>query len=182
MQKRLWHRHTMPTSLPKPLKIKDQQKTKDKNQQTLFFVKLKASNCQSTSPSMSHRPSRLSVSTVAKNTKLTKDILNGTIAIFARIEANLGPNFRIVVYNSETDKSYTAFASPRGIFRRKKGVMRFKTDDIIIISTIPQPNQLCEIIGLLTCEEASILHTDGRIPSIVYAKPDANPALDTLLL
>jgi hypothetical protein len=131
---------------------------------------------------MPHRPSRLSVSTVAKNTKLTKEILNGSIAIFARIEANIGPTFRIVVYNSETDKSYTAFASPRGIFRRKKGVMEFKADDIIVISTIPQPNQLCEIIGLLNSEEASILHTDGRIPSIVYCKPDANPDLNGFIL
>jgi len=119
---------------------------------------------------------------VAKNTKLTKEILNGSIAIFARIEANIGPTFRIVVYNSETDKSYTAFASPRGIFRRKKGVMEFKADDIIVISTIPQPNQLCEIIGLLNSEEASILHTDGRIPSIVYCKPDANPDLNGFIL
>jgi hypothetical protein len=174
----------MPTSLPKPLKKKDKRPTKDQRQKPTnpFFVKLKASNCQSTSPSMSHRPSRLSVSTVAKNTKLTKDILNGTIAIFARIEANIGPTFRIVVYNSETEKSYTAFASPRGIFRRKKGVMEFKADDIVVISTIPQPNQLCEIIGLLTCEEASILHTDGRIPSIVYYKPDANPDINAFIL
>jgi hypothetical protein len=87
--------------------------------------------------------------------------------IFARIEANIGPQFRLAIFNTSSKKTYSAFGSPRGLFRQKHGV-RFCLNDIVVLSSLPEENQVCEIIGLIESKEASQLYKDGHIDRFIF--------------
>ena len=117
---------------------------------------------------MPPKTSRLAKSAVRKNIALVKDILaDATGTVFARVEANLGPKFRVAIFNTSSKTVFTAFGSPRGLFRQKHGV-RFQTNDIVILSSLPEANQLCEIVGLIDRKEASQLYKDGRIDKVIF--------------
>jgi hypothetical protein len=121
---------------------------------------------------MPPKTSRLAKSAQRKNTALVKSIL-GTNAdvettIFARIEANLGPKFRVAIFNTTSKTVFSAFGSPRGLFKQKKSGVRFQTNDIVVLSTLPGANELCEIVGLIDRKEASQLYKDGRINKVIF--------------
>jgi len=127
---------------------------------------------------MPPKTSRLAKSAARKNTALVKDISSGETAFFARIEANLGPKFRIAIFNKDSKAVYSAFGSPRGLFRQKKAGVRFQTNDIVVLSSFPEPNQLCEIIGLLGRKEASDLYKEGRIDKIIFTPVETHTTGD----
>ena len=114
--------------------------------------------------------SRLSKLSASKNTALVTKISKGEDAFFARIEANLGPKFRIAIFNTDSKTVFSAFGSPRGLFKRK---LHIQANDIVVLSSLPQPNQLCEIIGLLDRQEASDLCKQGRLEKVIFAPLDA---------
>jgi hypothetical protein len=118
---------------------------------------------------MPPRTSRLAKSAAAKNTALVKDIMtDATGTVFARVEANLGPKFRVAIFNTSSRTVFTAFGSPRGLFRQKKAGVRFQTNDIVVLSSLPGVNELCEIVGLIERKEASQLYKDGRIDKVIF--------------
>jgi hypothetical protein len=116
---------------------------------------------------MPPKTSRLAKSAQRKNTALVKDVLAGQATVFARIEANLGPKFRVAIFNTSSKSVISAFGSPRGLFRQKHGV-RFQTNDIVVLSSLPGANELCEIVGLIDRKEASQLYKDGRIEKVIF--------------
>ena len=121
------------------------------------------------SPAMPPKTSRLAKSADRKNTALIKGILaDSSGAVFARVEANLGPKFRVAIFNTSSKTVFTAFGSPRGLFRQKKAGIVFQTNDIVVLSSLPQPNELCEIIGLIERKDASQLYKDGQINKVIF--------------
>lgn len=120
-------------------------------------------------PTMPPKTSRLAKCAQRKNASLVKDIMAGASGtVFARIEANIGPQFRVAIFNNiGTKKTYSAFGSPRGLFRQKNGV-RFRVNDIVVLSSLPLENQVCEIIGLIERKEASELYKDGLIDKVIF--------------
>ncbi len=116
---------------------------------------------------MPPKTSRIAKSAQRKNTALVKDIVAGQTTIFARVEANLGPKFRVAIFNTSSKSVISAFGSPRGLFRQKNSV-RFQINDIVVLSSLPEANQLCEIVGLIDRKEASQLYKDGRIEKVIY--------------
>jgi hypothetical protein len=116
---------------------------------------------------MPPKTSRIAKSAQRKNAALVKDIMSGESTIFARVEANLGPKFRIAIFNTGSKTVFSAFGSPRGLFRQKHGV-RFQINDIVMLSSLPEANELCEIIGLIDRKEASQLYKDGRIDKVIF--------------
>lgn len=117
---------------------------------------------------MPPKTSRLAKCAQRKNTSLVKDIMaSASGTVFARVEANIGPQFRLAIFNAGTKKVYKAFGSPRGLFRQKNGV-RFRINDIVVLSSLPEENQLCEIIGLIERKEASELYRDGKIEKVIF--------------
>ena len=116
---------------------------------------------------MPPKTSRLAKSAQRKNMALVKDVLDGQATIFARVEANLGPKFRVAIFNTSSKTVFSAFGSPRGLFRQKKGVC-FQTNDIVVLSSLPAANELCEIVGLIDRKEASQLYKDGRIEKAIF--------------
>ena len=117
---------------------------------------------------MPAKTSHIAKSAQRKNAALVKDIMTSASGIvFARVEANIGPQFRLAIFNTSSKKKYSAFGSPRGLFRQKHGV-RFRLNDIVVLSSLPEENQLCEIIGLIDMKEASQLYKDGHIDRFIF--------------
>jgi len=114
--------------------------------------------------------SRMAKISARKNTSLVAKISKGEEAFFARIEANLGPKFRIAIFNTDSKTVFSAFGSPRGLMKNK---LHIQTNDIVVLSSLPQPNQLCEIIGLVDRREASDLCKNGRLEKVIFAPLDA---------
>lgn len=114
--------------------------------------------------------SRMAKISARKNTALVAKISKGEDAFFARIEANLGPKFRIAIFNTDSKTVFSAFGSPRGLMKNK---IHIQTNDIVVLSSLPQPNQLCEIIGLVDRKEASDLCSQGRLEKVIFAPLDA---------
>lgn len=119
-------------------------------------------------PTMPPKTSRIAKCAQRKNTSLVKDIMaSASGTVFARVEANIGPQFRLAIFNTGSKKVYSAFGSPRGLFRQKHGV-RFRVNDIVVLSSLPEENQLCEIIGLIERKEASQLYNEGHIDKVIF--------------
>ena len=129
------------------------------------------------SPTMPPKTSRIAKSAQRKNTALVKDVLGGQASIFARIEANLGPKFRVAIFNTSSNTVIKAFGSPRGLFRQKNGV-RFQINDIVVLSSLPEANELCEIVGLIDRKEASQLYKDGRIEKVIFTAVETETTVE----
>ena len=111
--------------------------------------------------------SRLAKSADEKNYLRLLEIIRGKDAIFARIEANLGPKFRIVVYDHEKKQVIQAFA----FSRKPRNHLTIHRDDLVSLSTIPKEGTEVEIdirIGMAGEKEAKSLYEEGRIHSSIY--------------
>lgn len=110
--------------------------------------------------------SRLAKSADKKNTILVSAIVDGKESIFARIEANLGPQFRIVAFDHEKKRVITAF----GISRKPKRQMNIEINDLVLLSVLPKEGEVGEIIGRIGRKEARPLYNEGRIHETVYTQ------------
>jgi hypothetical protein len=129
---------------------------------------------------MPPKTSRIAKCAQRKNASLVKDIMaSASGTVFARIEANIGPQFRVAIFNTGSKKTYSAFGSPRGLFRQKNGV-RFRVNDIVVLSSLPLENQLCEIIGLIERKEASELYKNGHIDTVIFTPVEAEGTKEKL--
>jgi hypothetical protein len=72
--------------------------------------------------------------------------------------------------------------SPRGLFKTRRANIRFSTNDIVVLSKMPETTskqqQIHEIIALLDRESAQSLYDTGRIHKSVYVAPDPTGAED----
>ena len=110
---------------------------------------------------------RLAKSADKKNTILVTAIVGGKETVFARVEANLGPQFRIVTYDHEKKQVIKAFA----ISRKPKKQLALKINDLVLLSAVPSDGEVGEIIGRVGAageKEAKSLYDEGRIHSSVY--------------
>lgn len=128
---------------------------------------------------------RLAVSAENKNNRLISVIMKDSEStpIFARIEANLGPCFRMVFYDREARTCKQIMGEPRGLFRQRKARIRFATGDLVILSEIPTGSvKMTEIIGHVQPEEAQELYESGRIHKDIYnsSKDDSATEQDQL--
>ena len=110
--------------------------------------------------------SRLAKSADKKNTILVSAIVDGKESIFARVEANLGPQFRIVAFDHEKKRVITAF----GISRKPKKQMNIEINDLVLLSVLPKDGEVGEIIGRIGRKEARPLYNEGRIHEVVYTQ------------
>ena len=114
-----------------------------------------------------HQKGRLAKSADKKNSIMVSAIIGGKETVFARIEANLGPQFRIVAYDHEKKRVITAF----GISRKAKKHLPLKINDLVLLSAVPNDGEVGEIIGRVGAageKEAKSLYDEGRIHSSVY--------------
>jgi hypothetical protein len=114
---------------------------------------------------------RLAKSADKKNTIMVSAIVGGKETIFARVEANLGPQFRIVVFDNDTNKIIKAFA----ISRKPKHHLPLKINDIVLLSAVPNDGEVGEIMGRVGAageKETKSLYDEGRIHASVYADPN----------
>jgi hypothetical protein len=116
---------------------------------------------------MPHQKGRLAKSADKKNTKLLVEVVAGKETVFARVEANLGPQFRIVVFDKDTKKIIKAFA----ISRKPKHHLPLKINDIVLLSAVPNDGEVGEIMGRVGTageKETKSLYDEGRIHASVY--------------
>jgi len=116
---------------------------------------------------MPHQKGRLAKSVDKKNTIMVSAIVGGKETIFARVEANLGPQFRIVVFDKDTKKIIKAFA----ISRKPKHHLPLKINDIVLLSAVPNDGEVGEIMGRVGTageKETKALYDEGRIHASVY--------------
>lgn len=114
-----------------------------------------------------HQKGRLAKSADKKNTIMVSAIVAGKETVFARVEANLGPQFRIVVFDHEKRQVIKAFA----VSRKPKKQLPLKINDLVLLSAIPNDGEVGEIIGRVGTageKEAKSLYDEGRIHSSVY--------------
>ena len=110
---------------------------------------------------------RLAKSADKKNTIMVSAIVAGKETVFARVEANLGPQFRIVVFDNDTKKIIKAFA----ISRKPKKQLPLKINDVVLLSAVPNDGEVGEIIGRVGAageKETKSLYDEGRIHASVY--------------
>jgi hypothetical protein len=119
-----------------------------------------------------HEKGRLAKSADKKNDSRLLEIIRGKDAIFARIEANLGPKFRIVVYDHDKKQVIQAFA----FSRKPRNHLAIHRDDLVSLSTLPKEGAEVEIdirIGMAGDKEAKSLYEEGRIHSSIYTASNA---------
>lgn len=116
---------------------------------------------------MPRQQGRLGKSATKKNIVMISAVIAGKETVFARVEANLGPQFRIVVFNKDTSKIIKAFA----ISRKPKNHLRIEVNDLVLLSAVPNDGEVGEIIGRVGAageKEAKSLYDEGRIHASVY--------------
>ena len=113
---------------------------------------------------MSKPMGRLAKSASQKNSILVSAIVDGKETIFARIEANLGPQFRIVAFDHSKNRVIQAF----GISRKAKKHLPIEINDLVLLSALPKDGEVGEIVGRIGRKEARPLFKDGRIHDSVY--------------
>jgi hypothetical protein len=111
---------------------------------------------------------RLAKSASQKNSVLVSACINGKETIFARIEANLGPQFRIVVFDHSKNRVIQAF----GISRKAKKHLPIEINDLVLLSALPKDGEVGEIVGRIGRKEARPLFNEGRIHSTVFTPAD----------
>ena len=121
---------------------------------------------------MAHQhKSRFAKSADKMNDKGLLEILHGKDAIFARIDANLGPKFRIVFYDHAKKQVIQEFA----FSRKPKKHLTIYRNDLVALSTLPKEGTEVEIairIGMAGEKNAKFLYDEGRIHSSVYSASD----------
>ena len=117
---------------------------------------------------MNKPKSRLTKSAERKNEILVTQIINGKETTFARVEANLGPQFRIAVFDQARKQVIKVF----GISRKSKKEMAININDIVLLSSLPKEGHVGEIIGRLCAagsNDARPLLTQGRIHREIFS-------------
>lgn len=114
--------------------------------------------------------SKLAAATKIKNNAVVSKILAGQDAVFGRIEANMGPQFRVVIYDHGKKKLIKAF----GLSRKNSRQMRISIDDLVFLSSLPKEGELCEIGGCIDPDVARVLYKKGRIHVLIYSKETAD--------
>jgi len=117
---------------------------------------------------MSKPMGRLAKSASNKNSVLVSAIVDGKETIFARIEANLGPQFRIVAFDHSKNRVIQAF----GISRKAKKHLPIEINDLVLLSAMPKDGEVGEIVGRISRKEARPLLKEGRIHSMVFTPAD----------
>ena len=134
-------------------------------------------------PTHKKRTSAFSKSAHQKNDAVIREIFRedaGSTALFARVSGNNGHYFRLTIH--EGGQTLEILGSPRGLFKTRRANIRFSTNDIVVLSKMPESTskqqQIHEIIALLDRESAQSLYDTGRIHKSVYVAPDPTGAED----
>ena len=133
-------------------------------------------------PANKKRTSAFSKSAHQKNDTIIREIFRDdtTQHLFARVSGNNGHYFRLTIHDG--DQTLEILGSPRGLFKTRRANIRFSTNDIVILSKMPETTskqqQIHEIIALLDRESAQSLYDSGRIHKSVYVAPDPTGAED----
>jgi hypothetical protein len=115
--------------------------------------------------------SRLRNSFENKNEKKVSVRIKDKDSVIARIEANLGPYFRIVVFDHNKKKVIQALGFSS---KQKKHLPIFK-NDIVFLDKLPNEGEVVEIdsrIGAAGEKQVKSLYDEGRIHSSVYSSSD----------
>lgn len=127
-------------------------------------------------PTHKKRTSAFSKSAHQKNDTVIREIFreDGTPPLFARVSGNNGHYFRLTIHDG--GQTLEILGSPRGLFKTRRANIRFSTNDIVVLSKMPETTskqqQIHEIIALLDRESAQSLYDSGRIHKSVYVAPD----------
>lgn len=133
-------------------------------------------------PTHKKRTSAFSKSAHQKNDAVIQEIFreDATQHLFARVSGNNGHYFRLTIHDD--DQTFEILGSPRGLFKTRRANIRFSTNDIVVLSKMPETTskqqQIHEIIALVDRESAQSLYDSGRIHKSVYVAPDPTGAED----
>jgi hypothetical protein len=133
-------------------------------------------------PTHKKRTSAFSKSAHQKNDAVIREIFrdDGAPPLFARVSGNNGHYFRLTIHDGS--QTLEILGSPRGLFKTRRANIRFSTNDIVVLSKMPESSskqqQIHEIIALLDKESAQSLYDTGRIHKSVYVAPDPTGAED----
>jgi hypothetical protein len=134
-------------------------------------------------PTHKKRTSAFSKSAHQKNDAVIREIFRedaGSPPLFARVSGNNGHYFRLTIHDG--GQTLEILGSPRGLFKTRRANIRFSTNDIVVLSKMPESSskqqQIHEIIALLDRESAQSLYDTGRIHKSVYVAPDPTGAED----
>lgn len=133
-------------------------------------------------PTHKKRTSAFSKSAHQKNDAVIREIFrdDATPPLFARVSGNNGHYFRLTIHDG--GQTLEILGSPRGLFKARRANIRFSTNDIVVLSKMPESTskqqQIHEIIALVDRESAQSLYDSGRIHKSVYVAPDPTGAED----
>ena len=133
-------------------------------------------------PTHKKRTSAFSKSAHQKNDAVIREIFrdDATPPLFARVSGNNGHYFRLTIHDG--GQTLEILGSPRGLFKTRRANIRFSTNDIDVLSKMPdttsKQQQIHEIIALLDRESAQSLYHSGRIHKSVYVAPDPTGTQD----
>lgn len=133
-------------------------------------------------PTHKKRTSAFSKSAHQKNDAVIREIFrdDATPPLFARVSGNNGHYFRLTVHDG--GQTLEILGSPRGLFKTRRANIRFSTNDIVVLSKMPESTskqqQIHEIIALVDRESAQSLYDRGRIHKSVYVAPDPTGTQD----
>ena len=133
-------------------------------------------------PTHKKRTSAFSKSAHQKNDAVIREIFrdDATPPLFARVSGNNGHYFRLTIHDG--GQTLEILGSPRGLFKTRRANIRFSTNDIVVLSKMPETTskqqQIHEIIALLDRESAQSLYHSGRIHKSVYVAPDPTGTQD----
>lgn len=133
-------------------------------------------------PTHKKRTSAFRKSAHQKNDAVIREIFrdDATPPLFARVSGNNGHYFRLTIHDG--GQTLEILGSPRGLFKTRRANIRFSTNDIVVLSKMPESTskqqQIHEIIALVDRESAQSLYDSGRIHKSVYVAPDPTGAED----
>ena len=133
-------------------------------------------------PTHKKRTSAFSKSAHQKNDAVIREIFrdDGAPPLFARVSGNNGHYFRLTIHDG--GQTLEILGSPRGLFKTRRANIRFSTNDIVVLSKMPETTskqqQIHEIIALVDRESAQSLYDSGRIHKSVYVAPDPTGTQD----
>jgi len=122
---------------------------------------------------MPKQPGRLRKSFEKKEEIKVSARINDKDAIIARVEANLGPYFRVIVFDHDKKKVIQAL----GFSRKAKHHLPIFRNDLVFLDKLPNDGEVVEIdsrIGTAGEKQAKSLYDEGRIHSSVYSSSDCS--------